>query len=162
MSLHLLAMPVAFARSHRYKSKMKPAARAIIVFGLVAAGCGTGHTVLNVVTAPVRVVHREIAGSPPEKPSSDVAVPGRPVAATPTPPPPVAHNKTKPKPSTSPSPRAAPNQPQPQFPVAQAVPGKAGLVYNPFDPKGGLIDVSGYAPGSKVKDPDSQKIFIVP
>jgi hypothetical protein len=42
------------------------------------------------------------------------------------------------------------------------VPGKPGLVYNPFDPNGGLIDVSGYASGSKVKDPDSQKIFVVP
>jgi hypothetical protein len=51
---------------------------------------------------------------------------------------------------------------QPQFPTAKAVPGHAGLVYNPYDPSGGYIDVSGYPPGTKVKDPDSQKIFIVP
>jgi hypothetical protein len=51
---------------------------------------------------------------------------------------------------------------QPQFPVGKPVPGHAGLVYNPFDPSGGFIDVSGYPPGTKVKDPDSQKIFIVP
>jgi hypothetical protein len=49
-----------------------------------------------------------------------------------------------------------------QFPVAKAVPGKPGLVFNPFNANGGYIDVSGYAPGSKVKDPDSQQIFIVP
>jgi hypothetical protein len=42
------------------------------------------------------------------------------------------------------------------------VPGKPGLVYNPYDPNGAYIDVTGYAPGSKVKDPDSQKIFVVP
>ena len=42
------------------------------------------------------------------------------------------------------------------------VPGKPGLVFNPFNANGGYIDVSGYASGSKVKDPDSHKIFIVP
>ena len=37
----------------------------------------------------------------------------------------------------------------------------AGYVYSPFDP-GKYVDVSGYAPGSKVKDPYSGKIFKVP
>jgi hypothetical protein len=46
--------------------------------------------------------------------------------------------------------------------VAKPVPGRSGLVFNPFNPHGAYIDVSGYAPGSKVKDPDSQKIFVVP
>jgi hypothetical protein len=65
------------------------------------------------------------------------------------------------KPKASPPPRSAATQPQ--FPTAKPVPGRAGLVYNPFDPNGGgYIDVSGYPPGTKVKDPDSQKIFIVP
>jgi len=49
-----------------------------------------------------------------------------------------------------------------QFPVAKPVLGKPGMVFNPFKTNGGYIDVSGYAPGSKVKDPESQKIFIVP
>ena len=48
-----------------------------------------------------------------------------------------------------------------QFSVAKPVPGKPGLVFNPFKSNGGYVDVSGYAPGSKVKDPESQKIFIV-
>jgi len=42
------------------------------------------------------------------------------------------------------------------------VPDRPGLVFNPFNASGGYIDVSGYAPGSKVKDPTTQKIFIVP
>jgi hypothetical protein len=46
--------------------------------------------------------------------------------------------------------------------VAKPVPGKPGLVFSPFNAGGGYIDVSGYAPGSKVKDPASQQIFIVP
>jgi hypothetical protein len=41
------------------------------------------------------------------------------------------------------------------------VEGKPGYVYSPFDP-GKYVDVSGYAPGSKVKDPYSGKIFKVP
>jgi hypothetical protein len=134
---------------------------AIILFGFAALGCGAARDVASVVTAPVRVVHRGLVGKPTPPPrTSDVDVPGRPVAATPTPAPRTARNKAKAEPSPRPS--APSNANQPQFPVAKAVPGRPGLVYNPFDSKGALIDVSGYAPGSKVKDPDSQKIFVVP
>jgi hypothetical protein len=148
-------MPFAFENSRRYKSAMKVAAGAFILFAIIAVGC---HTVSHVVTAPVRLVHHE----PTLPPRSDVDVPGRPVPATPTPKPRVARTNSKTaKPSPSSSPKA-PASNQPQFPVAKAVPGRPGVVYNPFDPKGGLIDVSGYASGSKVKDPDSQKIFVVP
>lgn len=142
---------------------MKPAAVVVILFGLAAAGCGTARSVGDVATAPVRLVHQEIAGKPSPTPvPSDVEIPGAPATSTPTPPPHLAQNKPMPKPKVSPSapPGAVSNQPQ--FPVAKAVPGKPGLVYSPFNPNGGLIDVSGYAPGSKVKDPDSQKIFVVP
>jgi hypothetical protein len=146
-------MPVAFKNSRRYKSAMKAAAGTLILFAIIAIGCrAVGH----VVTAPVRLVHHE----PTPPPKSDVDVPGRPVAATPTPRPHVARTNAKTaQPSPSPKTTAAS---QAQFPVAKAVPGRPGVVYNPFDPKGGLIDVSGYASGSKVKDPDSQKIFVVP
>jgi hypothetical protein len=48
------------------------------------------------------------------------------------------------------------------FPTAKAVPGKPGYVFSPFDSSGRYVDVSGYAPGTKVKDPWTDKIFIVP
>jgi len=137
---------------------MKAATRAIFLFGIAAAGCGT---VAHVVTAPVRMIHGTKPAATPQQ-SSDVDVPGRPVAATPTPHPRVAKTKSKSNASPSPSATARVVSNSPQFPVAKAVPGKPGLVYNPFDSKGGLIDVSGYASGSKVKDPDTQKIFVVP
>jgi hypothetical protein len=161
--MHSSVMSFAFKGRSRYKSEMKPAVGLLILFGLAGGGCGAARGVGNVVAAPARLVHREIAGKPSPTPiPSDVDVPGAPVAATPTPSPGLAQNKPSPRPKPSPSvsPPAVSNQPQ--FPVAKAVPGKPGLVYNPFDPKGGLIDVSGYAPGSKVKDPDSKKIFVVP
>jgi hypothetical protein len=156
-----LVISVAFEKSHRYKSKMKPVAGALVLLGMATSGCGTARDVAHVVATPARLVHHESTRKPPQTTTtSDVEIPGEPVAATPTPSPRQVQNTLKPKPSPSVSPRAISNQPQ--FPVAKAVPGKPGLVYNPFDPNGGLIDVSGYTPGSKVKDPDSQKIFVVP
>ena len=42
------------------------------------------------------------------------------------------------------------------------VPGKTGLVTSPYSPDGGYIDVRGFAPGTPVKDPYSEKIFLTP
>ena len=43
------------------------------------------------------------------------------------------------------------------LPYAKPVPGKAGYVFSPYDKNGGYVDVTGFAPGSKVKDPYSGK-----
>ena len=51
---------------------------------------------------------------------------------------------------------------QAEFPTAKAVPDKPGYVFSPFDSSGRYVDVSGYPPGTKVKDPWTDKIFIVP
>jgi len=48
------------------------------------------------------------------------------------------------------------------LPYAKPVPGKPGYVFSPFDKNGGYVDVTGYAPGQKVKDPYTGKIFLVP
>ncbi|HVF72083.1 MAG TPA: hypothetical protein VM940_10800 [Chthoniobacterales bacterium] len=63
------------------------------------------------------------------------------------------------KPSATPS---RTTSTQAQFPTAKPVPGKPGYVFSPFDPSGGYVDVNGYTPGQKVKDPYSGKIFLVP
>ena len=128
----------------------RPASIAVIVsvaFGV--AGCGIGH-----------IFHRREAAP---APNTDVTNPGRPLPA-PTPTPRMglrksASTKATPKPSASKAPAKSTAS---QFPVAKPVPGRPGLVINPFKSNGSYIDVSGYAPGSKVKDPDTQKIFIVP
>ena len=67
-------------------------------------------------------------------------------------------DKSKP----SPSPAQKNVTTQAQFPTARPVPNKPGYVFSPFDPSGGYVDVTGYASGSKVKDPYSGKIFLVP
>ena len=78
-----------------------------------------------------------------------------------TPAPRVSRKETtqaKPKPSAS----SHASSPQGEFPTAKSVPGKPGYVVSPFDSSGRYVDVSGYVPGSKVKDPWTDKIFIVP
>jgi hypothetical protein len=66
--------------------------------------------------------------------------------------------QAKPKPPSS-SHASAPGG---EFPTAKSVPGKPGYVFSPFDSSGRYVDVSGYGSGSKVKDPWTDKIFIVP
>jgi len=67
---------------------------------------------------------------------------------------------TQPHPKSSSSAQAS--YPQADFPTAKAVPEKPGYVFSPFDSSGRYVDVSGYASGTKVKDPWTDKIFIVP
>ena len=140
---------------------------AATVFAVALVGCGIGR----VITSPVRHVFHEPESTPATN-ASDVTNPGQPVAVpSPTPAAHVASRKGS-RSTASATPRTAGSKTKPsptganaanaQFPVAKPVPGKPGLVFNPFNPNGGYIDISGYAPGSKVKDPDSQKIFIVP
>jgi hypothetical protein len=61
-----------------------------------------------------------------------------------------------------PSPSSRGSSAQGEFPTAKAVPGKPGYVISPFDSSGRYVDVSGYTSGSKVKDPWTDKIFVVP
>jgi len=48
------------------------------------------------------------------------------------------------------------------MPYGIPVPGRKGMVTSPYLPEGNYIDVSGFAPGSAVKDPYTGKIFLVP
>jgi hypothetical protein len=80
--------------------------------------------------------------------------------------PPSQQDETRPLNGVTPRPSATPRSSSTnsaaQFPVAKPVPGKPGYVFSPYDPNGGYVDVTGYQSGSKVKDPYSQKIFLVP
>ena len=48
------------------------------------------------------------------------------------------------------------------MPYGIPVPGHKGMVTSPYSPEGNYIDVSGFAPGSAVRDPYTGKIFLVP
>ena len=156
----------------------------LLLLGLAAlASCKTAHDVavtsFHVIDAPANYVRHHIDGdtqatTTTNTASSDtVSTPGRNVTpattsterrtttTTPGPSPKsspsVVTEKSKPSPSPSRN-----TSVQSQIPTAKPVPGKPGYVFSPFDPSGGYVDVTGYSPGQKVKDPYSGKIFLVP
>ncbi len=65
-------------------------------------------------------------------------------------------------PTTTSTQRTASSTGGSDLPYAKPVPGKPGYVFSPFDKNGGYVDVTGYSPGQKVKDPYSGKVFLVP
>lgn len=172
-------------------ARMTSAARFLIVTGIVLTGCGTARDVavtsFRVIDAPANYVRRKLdAGettttttttTQTAAASSDVVNPGRPVnprsqsapgtqpsaastAPTGTPRPPRRDPAATANATPAPQ-RSAPAPTTTQFPTARPVPGKPGFVYS-VDPKGGIVDVTGYKSGDKAKDPYTQQIFVVP
>ncbi len=116
---------------------------------------GTTDAVESDVTAPGHPASTTQVASPPQRrPKSDVAQTQNPPKKPP---------QVRPKPrSPSQSQRRQRQRSSAAFPTAKAVPDKPGYVFSPFDSGGRYVDVSGYTPGTKVKDPWTDKIFIVP
>ena len=170
---------------------MNAFARALIFTTLLLGGCRASRDVAvtsyhvtrgvavgsyRVATAPVHYALKrrgDDSSTTTEMTSSDVSAPGYPTSApevAPTQPQPqparervsrVSREETvQTKPRRSPAPRTS--SAQLEFPTAKSVPDKPGYVVSPFDAGGRYVDVSGYASGSKVKDPWTDKIFIVP
>jgi hypothetical protein len=158
-------------------------AAGILLLALIALpSCNTARDVAetsaHVATAPARFVGRRIHGSGENEDLTNQIYEAPPVQQSPptvrATPPGVRQQERAVTSSTSSSRPSAPTAsatptPAPrtttstaQFPVAKPVPGKPGYVFSPYDPNGGYVDVTGYQSGSKVKDPYSQKIFLVP
>ena len=162
-------------------------AAGILLLALIALpSCHTARDVAetsaHVATAPARFVGRRIHGSDENQNVTDEIYEAPPVQQPPPAPPPIVRATpplvrqqeravTSSTGSSRPSSQtvAATATPAPrttnlaaQFPIAKPVPGKPGYVFSPYDPNGGYVDVTGYQSGSKVKDPYSQKIFLVP
>ena len=139
----------------------------------------------RVATAPVHYALRRHSNEPTmvgttDAVESDVTQPGHPASSTQVAPAPRSPRKAdttrsqKPPKTTPPVAHADTTQPELRpaaaqesststtFPTAKAVPNKPGYVFSPFDSSGRYVDVSGYTPGTKVKDPWTDKIFIVP
>jgi len=63
-----------------------------------------------------------------------------------------------PAPTSAPPTKAAKGD----YPYGTPVPGKPGFVKSPYAADQGLVDVRGFPPGTEVKDPFTNKIFLVP
>jgi hypothetical protein len=102
---------------------------------------------------PARYPSTQTAEYPPQQQPFN---PNGPVQPTGTPP---AETAAAP----SPPPTAAPTKKiaKGDYPYGIPVPGKPHLVESPYSP-GKYIDVEGFPPGTEVKDPYTDKIFLVP
>jgi len=117
------------------------------------------ETIESDVTQPGRpVAESEVASAQQQQPrvESDRASSSRSTAA------PRVSRKETTQSKTKASSSSHASSGQADFPTAKLVPGKPGYVISPFDSSGRYVDTSGYTSGSKVKDPWTNKIFIVP
>jgi hypothetical protein len=119
---------------------------------------GTTDAIESDVTQPGHPApSTQVASVPQRRPKADTERTQNPSKTAPR----VAHTETT-EPEPKPSPSAQASSTSTAFPTAKAVPDKPGYVFSPFDSSGRYVDVSGYAPGTKVKDPWTDKIFVVP
>lgn len=118
---------------------------------------GTTDAIGSDVTQPgYAAPTTQVTSAPQPRRNADTTLSQKPAKTTP----PVAYSET-----TQPQPKPAPpvqTSSTSVFPTARAVPDKPGYVFSPFDSTGRYVDVSGYTSGTKVKDPWTDKIFIVP
>ena len=92
-------------------------------------------------------------GKPPVVKQQTTRIPDEETIAAPTPTPPPTMASTPP-PAPAPKPQ--------DYPYAVPVQGKAGFVTSPYAPDSGYVDVRGFAPGQEVRDPYTNKVFLVP